>query len=186
MTNLVETINNGLVNSSRFKRKISFLRENSHLATSSFDTESYSNCMGTTAFAIGIDRKLKEHWESLVKKEKVIEDTENCVVLPSARNRPGYIGIGVMETYLQDVVNAREVDEMKAKDGIVGFYFNHGDDSRLSVGLQHTAIYLGGERMFQQWKRKGEFKLSSLAEYVATISQEVRKALKIRFFQPEI
>ena len=65
MDNITKEINRRLIAKSRFRKSIAFLCNNPHLATSEFQSGEHSNCHGTLAFLLGIDREIEKIWPKL-------------------------------------------------------------------------------------------------------------------------
>lgn len=133
-----------IVESSRYKDKISFLLENPGLARKTLKVlggyyNQKPNCFGTIIFLLNEQRRFIENYEHTKDNEVIIiggPGKEEGFCIFSEEERPGYIGSLFMKWFLQNC--CKKIPE-KERDCIIAAiptdYINHG--------LLHTSLYLG-------------------------------------------
>ena len=178
-----------LIDSSRFRDRISFLVNNPDLASSTLNSQwgiFKPCCWGTTAYLLGANEKVKDIW---LKEGNVLDDYSDAlgdfIIIPD-NDKPGYIGMVPMQLYL-DTLQEKDME----KDCVVGLFWESPNcEGFTGFGLGHTGIYLGeyeGKHiMFEQKQIGKRFRFVSIDDRVSELGDDSRRTLKMRYYSTSL
>ncbi|MBW3023189.1 hypothetical protein KY308_03730 [Candidatus Woesearchaeota archaeon] len=173
-----------IIEKSKFRDKIRFLKENPQLAFTNLANEGINPCCwGTAVYTVGGNRKIKQLWtENGHELDDYCCALGNYICIPDD-SMPGYVGEEPMELF-----QASLVESDAAPDTIISFYWDNPNTELCGFRLRHSAICLGkhngDEIIFHQLARGERFAICTLDQYKTGLSDRARKTLEARVYDP--
>lgn len=177
---------------SRYYKKIQYLKDNWYFAINSFQGDkipewnpAYSNCWGTMAYILGIDKKIKDMWESSQEFKDLDSLAFGDYVNLPPHNRPGYVGRKPLEFFIE---NSDEVERTgPEKDSMVLFSWKADTPYLLGHGLRHSGIHLKDGWFFHQTNigiyNNSNFEFRKMSRFKFGLTDEARETLEIKFYR---
>ncbi|MEK6928308.1 MAG: hypothetical protein AABX11_07790 [Nanoarchaeota archaeon] len=173
-----------VLNQSRFRKSISFLRNNQHLGTEAFTPGYQSNCFGTVAFVLKIEREIESNWRRLNPDGGLRDAMGNyCILALPSLQRPSYIGELPFSEFIKDESFCTRVEEYGARDRIITFSYVCNNTEACGYHLRHAGIYLGEGLFFEQRNKGEEFGVNSVDLWINSLSKNCVRPINVEYFR---
>jgi hypothetical protein len=186
-----EELDYGLGNSI-YKKEMSFLLRNQHLAERRLHRYGMKSCcFGTTIHLLKAGEFVKQLWREAGHELEDYSDAMGDYICIPNNKGPGYVGREPMELFLKHLTPI----SINVPDVVIAFYWKNAHAEFCEFGLGHVGISLGhfnGENlMFHQRKIGARFGVANIDHYREDIvnnvlSQNDRPSIETKFYLPDI